>query len=200
MIYLLALTATSHLEPLHPGSIEIADVPLPKGKYLSIGHADSISWPFRLKPPRGDVGVTFLKLYFTPTPIDLGWLQQESPFNLPHPSSRNDIRFKYLTAEGLLEGATILFAIARETHDSPVDDESNIIDVAVAMLGKGHASAKFASRVLSKVINETTTLSEEIVLKLVSHLDNSIDDVSQTTSDLLSTLTQYSTFSFFRSC
>lgn len=32
-------------------------------------------------PPKAGINVTILKLYFTTMPMDIGWLEQESPFS-----------------------------------------------------------------------------------------------------------------------
>lgn len=83
---------------------------------MPIGYGNGGVLPFQFAAPVGTT-VTFMKLYITTMPMDLGWLQQTSPFDSGLPRgllSKAEVS-KHLTAPEP-DGATILFAIIQHTR------------------------------------------------------------------------------------
>lgn len=94
-----------------------ADALLLKGKHLTIGYGSSGSDPFMFNAPKDGGNVTILKLYLTTMPLDLGWLQQESPFSdnvARSHKSRNEVQ-KLATSVNP-RGATTLVRIVQSAH------------------------------------------------------------------------------------
>ncbi|KAF8530915.1 caspase domain-containing protein [Gautieria morchelliformis] len=104
------------INPCFSGAIGVdvkgnADPYLPQGKSLTIGYGNGGGLPFSWDPPKG-VNVTFLKLYFTTMPMELGWLEQESPFELSSARAARTPKQvnKIVTALGA-DGATTLLTV-----------------------------------------------------------------------------------------